>query len=179
MEATFGQLQQAYAPSVGVAVLFETEEVAIGGSDVGADQDGPSSLKNLVVGADADVGEIVLGVVLACVGNGLSQDVMHRTEGEMHIEEIGEEFADAAEGAVADEGEAEDKLAEPRLCDGEPEEELGRFVGGRGEGVFQGVVRVVELLVDEFTANAVLVRQIGNRLAGQGVEYELLTCVGR
>ena len=59
MEAAFGQLQQSHAPGVGIAMLFETEQVAIGGSDIGADQHGLAGLENLVVGADADGGEIL------------------------------------------------------------------------------------------------------------------------
>ena len=85
---------------------------------------------------------------------------MDRAQGERIVEEVGEQFADAAEGTVADEGQAEDELAEPGFGDGEPEEKLGRVDGGRGEGLVEGVVGVVELLVDEFAADVVLVRQM-------------------
>ena len=52
-------------------MLLGTEEVAVGRSDVSANENGLASLEDLVVGADADGGEVLLGVVLACVDDGL------------------------------------------------------------------------------------------------------------
>jgi len=71
MEATRAQFQQTHAPGVGVAMLLGTEEVAVGRSDVSANENGLASLEDFVVGADADGGEVLLGVVLACVDDGL------------------------------------------------------------------------------------------------------------
>jgi hypothetical protein len=50
------QFQQAKAPGVGIAVLLQTQQVAIGGIDVGPHQHRPPTLEYLVVGADADGG---------------------------------------------------------------------------------------------------------------------------
>jgi hypothetical protein len=92
------------------------------------------------------------------------------------VEEVVEQFGDAADGAVADEGEAQDQLAEPGLGDGQPEEQLRRISRRRGEGVVEGVVGVVQLLVDELAADVLLVGRCGDRLAGQGIEGQLLAC---
>ena len=141
-------------------MLFDAEQVAVGRGDIGADQHGLAGLENLVVGADADGGEILLVVEAACRGDGLVQDVVDRAQGQRIVEEVAEQFLDAAEGAMADEGETEDELSEPGFGDGQPEEELRR-VGGRGvEGLVEGVVGVVELLVDEFAADLMLVGEL-------------------
>lgn len=49
----------------------------------------------------------------------------------------------------------------------------------RVEGLVQGVVRLLELPVAELTADLLLAGQFGDGLAGQGVEGELLACLGR
>jgi hypothetical protein len=58
------------------AVLFGMEQIAKGGSNIGAHQDGAAGLKDLIVGADADSSEILLGVEAACRGDSLVQDVV-------------------------------------------------------------------------------------------------------
>src|SRR5438270_3656078 len=95
-------------------------------------------------------------------------DVMDSPHRQRIVKEVVKEFADATERTVADEGQAEDQLAEPGLGNGEPEEELGRLGRGGGEGLREGVVGVGPLLVDELAANLVLVSQGSDGLAGQG-----------
>jgi len=66
---------------------------------------------------------------------------------------------------VADEAESEDELSQPGFGDGEAEKELG-LVGGLGfEGVFEGMVGVVKLLVDEFVADVMLVGELSDGLS--------------
>jgi hypothetical protein len=72
-------------------------------------------LEDFVMGTDADVSEVLLRVDLACVRNCLREDVMHRSQREGIVENILQQFRDAAQGTVADEGEAEDQLSEPGL----------------------------------------------------------------
>lgn len=79
---------------------------------------------------------------------------------------------------MADEGEAEDQLPEPGLGDGQPEQELGRVVRRWGKGVVEGVVGLLQLLVNEFATDVVLSGQFGDRLPGEGVENELLALLG-
>ena len=59
-----GQLQQTHAPGVGIAMLLGAEQVAVGGLGVAAGQDRHVGLEDLVVGADADGGEILLVVAV-------------------------------------------------------------------------------------------------------------------
>ncbi len=177
MEAALAQFQQTHAPCVGVAMFFRTEEVAVGRSDVGADENRSAGLEDLVVGADAHRGEVLLGVVLACVGDGLVQDVVDRPQRQRVVKEVGEQFVDAAEGTVADEGEAEDQWPQPGFGDGQPEEELRRLGRGGSERLVEGVVGVTELLVDEFAADLVPVGQGRDGLAGEGIKGELLACL--
>lgn len=75
---------------------------------------------------------------------------------------------------MADAGEAENELAEPGLGDGEPEEQVGRVGRGWGKSLVEGLVGRVELLVDELAADLVPVRQVGDRLTGEGIQGELL-----
>src|SRR4051794_35041134 len=77
---------------------------------------------------------------------------------------------------MADQSEAEYQLPEPGLGDRKPEEELAGGGGGRGKGVVEGSVCVVELLVDELAADVLLVSQNTDGLPGQGVQGELLAC---
>ncbi len=60
-EAPFAQFQQAYAPSIGVAVLFRTEQVAVCVEATSApDQHRPAGLEDLVVGAEGRTAARVL-----------------------------------------------------------------------------------------------------------------------
>src|SRR5207245_1377941 len=73
-ETPFDQLEEAYPPGVGVAMLFLAQQVAVGGLDVDADEDGASGLEDLVIGADADAGQVLAKVDLTCGGDGLVDD---------------------------------------------------------------------------------------------------------
>jgi hypothetical protein len=176
MEAALGQFQQSHAPGVGIAMFLGAEQVAVGAGDIGTDEHGLAGLENLVVGTDADGSEILLVVEAACRGDGLVQDVVDRSQGERIIEEVAEQFLDATERAVANEGKTEDELTEPGFGDRKREEELGRVGVGWVEGLVDGVVGVVELVVDELATDVMLVGQVGDGLSGERVEGELLTC---
>ena len=64
------QLQQPDAPGVGVAVFFETEQVAERRRHIDTDENRLPVLKDLVVRADADRGQIVVCVVIPGQLNG-------------------------------------------------------------------------------------------------------------
>ena len=151
--------------------------IAVGRSNIGADENGAARLEDLVVGADAHGGEIWLRVVRACVGDGLLQDVVDRADRRGAIEEVGEQFVDAADGAVADQREAEDQLPQPGFGHGQPEEEMRRLVRWWSERLVEGVVGVAELPIDELAADLVLVGQGRDGLAGEGIQGELLSCL--
>jgi hypothetical protein len=60
-----------------------------------------TGLKDLVMGADADTGEIVATGDRASWFDGAGDDVVHRTEGDVPVEEVTEQFDDGPVWAVA------------------------------------------------------------------------------
>src|SRR5258708_39301061 len=64
-EATVGQLEQADAPGLGIAVIFAAEQKAEGGSDIGAHQHGAAVLEDLIESGETHVGEILLAGSIA------------------------------------------------------------------------------------------------------------------
>ena len=94
------------------------EQITGGAGHVGTNEYGLSDLENLIVGTDADVCEMLLTVDAAGVGSGLSENVGDGAQSERVVEEVAEQFADAAEGTVADQGQAENQLPQPEVSDG-------------------------------------------------------------
>jgi hypothetical protein len=98
-------------------------------------------------------------------------NVVNGAKGQSDGEEVVEEFDDTAIGTVTDECEAEDDLANPRLRDGQSEEDLliellrrERVVNRRsGEG---------GLLADELATDVVLIGEFGDGL----LSSECLEC---
>ena len=74
---------------------------------VNASCPGEASGSFLDKGADANARQIRLAVDGAGAGHGLLQDVMDTAEGEPIVEEVGEQFGDAAQRTVADQDQAE------------------------------------------------------------------------
>jgi hypothetical protein len=95
----------------------------------------------------------------------------------VEIEEVAEQFGDAAERTVADQDQGEDELADPGLGDREVEEDAvvaGGSVGG--EGVLEGLLGLVGLVVDEFATDVVLPGELSDGCgAGESIESELLS----
>jgi hypothetical protein len=91
--------------------------------DVDADEDRASGLEDLVIGTAADAGQVLAQVDRTCGGDGLVDDVVDRADGGVVIEEVAEQFGDAAERTVSDEDQSEDELADPGLGDREVEED--------------------------------------------------------
>ena len=171
------QLEQAHPPGVRVAVFFLAEQGAGGGLGVDADEDRATGLEDLVIGTDADAGQVLAIVDLAGGGDGLLHDVVSRPHGEVVIEEVAEQLGDAAERAVTDEDQSEDEWADPGLSDREVKEHPV-VPGGwfRGESVIEGLLGLVGLVVDELAADLVLLGELGDGGgAGECVESESLT----
>ena len=112
------------------------------------------------IGTDADPGQVLAIVDLAGGGDGLLDDVVDRPHGEVVIEEVAEQFGDAAERAVADEDQGEDELADPGLGDREVEEDPVVSAAGRRRD--RGPVGLVGLVVEELAADGVLSGQFGD-----------------
>ena len=130
------------------------------------------------MGADADGGQLLLRVEgLGPLHGGVSE-VVQVAERTRAMEQVAKQFLDAAVGAVAHQEQGQDQPLQPSLGDRQVEQDgvLGR---GRGEeGLGEGVLSLVGLLVDEFAADVVVKGQLGDGVAGEGVQGELLACCG-
>ncbi len=136
-------------------MLFRAEQVTVGRIDVGPDQDGPATLKDFVVGSDADAAQVDGRVLDACPLDGFLENVADGGVGHGIVEDVAEKFADAAEGTVADEQQREGRLLDPRGRDREGEQNVAVRLGS-GESAVEGVPRRVDLPGDEFAADAVV-----------------------
>src|SRR6185503_5644166 len=133
-QAAFDGFQKAHAPGVAVTVLLLAEQEAERGVGVAADQDRAAGLEDLVQGGDADGTEVLAVVVAGGDGHGAADDVVNGAQGKGVVEEVAEQLDDAAQGAMADEDQSEDELAQPGLGDGQVEQ--GAVVaGGTRSGV--------------------------------------------
>src|SRR6476659_3830381 len=98
----------------------------------------------------------------------------------MVIEEVAKQFGDAPERRVGDEDQGEDELADPGLGDREVEEDPV-VAGGwwRVEGVIEGLLSLVGLVVDELAADLLLPGDSREGCgADEGVEGEALPLGG-
>ena len=88
---------------------------------------------------------------------------MDGPQGDLGVEEVAQHRDDAAVGAVTGQDQGEDQLTEPGLGDRQVEEDvLGRW--RRVEGVVQGELGGVGLLVEELAADLMLAGQLGDGL---------------
>ena len=140
----------------------------------GTDQDRLLGLVDLVVNADADGGQFLALVVAAGPAHGGPDDVGDTADREPVVQQVTQEGDDAAEGTVTDQDQAQHELAEQGLGDRQIKQDaLVRTA--RGEGLVEGLLGLVGLLVDELTADVVFLGQAGNGLAaGEGVHGQPL-----
>src|SRR5262249_21357552 len=172
------QLQQAHAPGDGITLFFQTQQIAIGGIDIDADQHGSAGLEDLIVGTDADAGQVVLVVEGAGAAHGGAGQVVQVAQRAGAVEQVAEQLLHAAVGTVADQQQGQAEALQPALGHGQGEEDgVGGGLGG--EGLSEGVLGLGGLLVDELAADGVGGGQVGDGLTGQGREGELLAGRGR
>src|SRR5262249_39099173 len=107
---------------------------AISGSGIDADEDGAAGLVDLVVDAGLDRGQILALVDLTGAGDGCVDYVVGRTQGEGVVEQVGEDLTDAAQGAVANQDQGEDELANPAARDRQVERRVVYPPCRAGEG---------------------------------------------
>ena len=98
-------------------MVFEAEQKAVGGSDIGAHQHGPAVLEDFIQRSDIDVPQRGPQVVGTGLGHGILEDVVNRADGHGDIDKIAEKFLDATHGTVADERQAQGCLPQPRFGD--------------------------------------------------------------
>ena len=170
-EAAVLAFEQTQGPGVAIALVFGAEQEAVGGTDVGADENGLALLEDFVETGDVHVGEILAVVVKARLVDGILHDVVDGADGHGDAEEVATKFVDATIGTVADEGQAERGLREPILGDRQLEEHLVVVCGGRGESIVQSGPSRGGLASDELATDLVVVGQSGDGLrARQGLE---------
>ena len=144
----------------------------------GADQDRLLGLVDLVVGADADRGQLLALVGGAGPADGGRDDVGDAAQRERVVQQVAQELDDAAEGTVADQDEPQDDLTDQALGDGEVKQDT-LVRGGGDKGLVEGLPRLVGLPVDELAADVVLAGEAGDRLrAGEGAYGQALALVG-
>jgi hypothetical protein len=136
-------------------------------------------LVDLIVGADANRGKILVLVVNPRLAHGGVDDVGDAAHRQGEVQDVSEELHDAAEGTVTNQHQAEDDLAKQGLGDRDRKQDaLGVAGFFRGEGVGENPLRLAGLLVDELAADVVVVGEAGDRLgAGEGVHGQALTLV--
>ena len=172
------QLQQTHAPGVGIAMFLPTQQVAEGGSHVGADQHGPVGLVDLVVRPDAHRGQVLRGVVPARVCHRRADDVVDRAQGDRVVKQVAEQFDDAAQGTMAEQDQGQHQLVEPGPRDRQVEKDF--LVGRRRrEGLVKGALGLGRLLVDELATDLVLIGEGGDRFTRQRVKGQSLALQGQ
>ena len=100
------------------------------------------------------------------------------------IEQVAQQFDNAAVGAMATQHQAEDQLFDPVLGDGEVEEDVIGW-GTGSEGLVERLLGGVNLLVDELPADPLLASRLRDRfrpgedLDGQGLPLRREELLGR
>src|SRR5262249_34719648 len=94
--------------------------------------------------------------------DGVLNDVVDRAQGDVAAEAVVEMVDDAAIGTAAMEQQREDVLPQPLLGDGQLQEDVVVVRRWRGEGLRQGLLGAVELLVHELAADAHLLGPRGD-----------------
>jgi len=117
------ELLETSGPSVGVAVILGGEQIAVGRVSAHSNENGLARLEDLVMGTDPDLGEILTSIDDAGLLDGGMEDVEHRAQRDVVVEDIAEEFDDAPQRAMADQDEGDNELAQPLLRDGDREED--------------------------------------------------------
>ncbi len=160
-------------------MLLLAQEVAERGGGVDAHQDRVAGLEDLVMGPDADRGQVVRVIDRAGPGDGGLDHVMDGPRRDLDVEEVAQHREGAAVGAVTGEDRGEDQSTEPGRGDRQVEEDL-LVRRRRIEGVVQGESGGVGLLVEEFAADLMLAGRVGDGMrAGEDPEGQLLAPPGR
>jgi hypothetical protein len=178
IEALVDQLQEAHTPGDGVAMVLQAEQVAIGRGRVDADEHRMVGLKELIVGPDANAGQVAPSADRPRRFDGAVDDVVDRTQGDLPVEEVAEQRDDGPVRTVANQHQSQDQLTQPGLGYRQVEEDVfGRWCGV--EGVGQGVRCGVGLLIEELPADLMLPSQLGDRVSPGEDLYSEIPPLGR
>lgn len=163
-EAAVAQFQQPYAPGDAVAVLFQTQEIAIGRSHIDADQDGLAALLDFIMGADADLGKFCLLVTDPGLLGGLARAVVDGAHREREVEQVVQQFHHAALRTVTDQQQRDDEASQPAFGHGQVEKDALVVGRGRRKGLAEGLFGLVDLPVDERATDVVFLSQVADRM---------------
>jgi hypothetical protein len=125
-----------------------------------------------------DAAEVLAGVEVTGLGNGLLDQVMDGADALVVVEEVAEDRVDAAQGTVADQDQGEGELLQPGAGDGQAEEDLPLGRQRRGKGAVEGLAGPGALRADELAADVVLACALGEGLSGKGIEGHALALLG-
>ena len=160
-------------------MLLLAQEIAIRRINVCAHQHRVAGLEDLIIGTDADPGQILLVVVLPRSLHGLVEDVMDRAGRIGIVENTVQQFDHATNGAMADQRCPKHELLQPRFGDGKIEKDA--FSAGLlgKEGVVEALLGLLDLLGDELAADVAFPGQRADGLgSGQGIEGQFLPLRG-
>lgn len=166
-----GQIEQVDPPARLVAVFDGGQQVAVGGLGIDADEDGFGGLEDFVMSTHPHPREVFGVADGACLRNMAVKDIVDGAQAHLEIEEVPEQFADAAHGTVTDEGQGQDQLTQPCFRDGQIEQHL---IVGRGlvKSAVQRGRSFGRLLVDKLATYAMgggqLCERAGMRQSLQG-----------
>lgn len=174
IEALVDQLQEAHAPCHGIAMVPQAEQGAIGRGRVDAAEHRAAGLKDLVMGPDANPGQVATSADGPSRFDGAVDDIVDRTRGDLPVEEIAEQLDDGPVRAMANQHQSQDQLTQPGFGDRQVEEDVvGRRCGV--EGVGQGVGCGVGLPIQELTADLTFPSPFGDRVSpGEDLNSEIL-----
>ena len=159
--------------------VFQTQQEAEGRGGIDAHQDGIVRLEDLIEETDVDGGEVVLLVDPLGIRDGAVHDVVHGPQGDRIIEEVAEQFDDAAGRTMADQDQAQDQLPQPGRGDRQVEEDLVGRCRRRGEGLVEGLLGGVDLLREELSADLLLPGQRRDRFgAGEDLDGQISPLLG-
>jgi hypothetical protein len=160
-------IQQMHAPGVSVAMRLRSQQIAIRRVGIDASQHGLSTMEDLIVQAHPNAGQVLLTVDDASLMRGRLKHIVDGADADGHTQQITQELANAAIGAVADLRQPNNHLAQPSL--GDRQLEQNRIVQrGRCERVIQRRTRLMGLLVTNLrpspcrTARSLTVADLAN-----------------
>ena len=144
-------------------MLRRDQKIAIRRRGIDAGQHRHRPLKDLIVPAHANAGQVLVLVDDARLVRGRLKQIMNGAHTDGYAQQVAQKLDNATVRAVADQRQRDDHLTQPSLGDWQLEQ---RFVFRRGgqESVIQCGARLVCLLVNEFAAHSVSERQIAYRL---------------
>jgi hypothetical protein len=160
-ESLRAHIQQMDRPRVGVPMLGAGQKVARGRCGIDAGQHRHGTLKNFILQADANLGQILRAVDRCRFPGGALEPVVDRADADGEVEHVAQQFPHPAARAAADQGQRQHQLIQPSL--GDRQVEQNATVAG-GEREVQCFHHLVFLPVDELPTDTLLVGKMRNWL---------------